>query len=814
MTTGDEAGPPPGRGRVAVGAVITVLGLGLLWGPRGGLPWALLLLAAGAVAQLVADAPGSRRAHRTPRDAASRRVARDGPRDRASLVAPAGEGSHGSRLAATSGAFARRTFALQPGRWDAFLFRPVAWPRHGAYLLAGVLVVAAVVRFPGLHRIPAGLYCDEAAIGYNAYSILETGRDEHGTLLPLFVPSFGVSFKNPVYLYAAIPAIAVFGLDEASLRSTSGAFGIAAVGALYLLGAALYGQRVGLVAALLLAVSPWHVHFSRVAFELISLPALFVAGLALAARYLGEGGRRRHLVLAAVLFGLTPYAYAVASVFVPAMLFAFALLHRAELRRRWRDVAVAGAVLAAVLVPFILFHLLEPLSMQRFGLIGIVQPGRPWSEVAGHFAANYRQYLSADFLFHHGDPIVRHAVRGYGQNLASLAPWVGLGLAGALRRPRHGALLVAWLLAFPVAAALVNETPSATRSIVGAPLFPLLAAIGLAGAWEALGRLRRLGVRRSLRAGMLALAVLTIGGEAVAYLRELLTRYPAYSAPGLDGFQYGYRESIAAMEARRADYDRLVLTATHVNQPWIFPLFYNGRDPAAFQRTQDTGYEVFVPEEIGRYDPAKERILYQAHPRDLHMFEDYRLVEDVFAPGGQLVFRIVEPLRRRSYLVGWRVVTGLPPQRGADPDPLAALPAEAQWRQLESPFVHVDLNRSIEGNPENMCAVAATEVDLATPERAAFLQCVGTEDLFRPFVDGRPLGEAAILDREAPRRFPLALGPGAHRLAALSCETVGDWHFACAIVDSDGRSLVGRPTAAPAAAAAPGAGQGPPGGSS
>src|SRR5215470_13568942 len=81
--------------------------------------------------------------------------------------------------------------------------------------LALIVTVAAGLRLYNLAELPAGFFCDEAGLGYNAYSILKTGRDETGAFLPLYVWSFDVSYKNPIFVYSAILPVAVFGLTEA-----------------------------------------------------------------------------------------------------------------------------------------------------------------------------------------------------------------------------------------------------------------------------------------------------------------------------------------------------------------------------------------------------------------------------------------------------------------------------------------------------------------------------------------------------------------------------------------------------------------------
>ncbi|MBU1127337.1 hypothetical protein KKF11_03250, partial [Patescibacteria group bacterium] len=58
-------------------------------------------------------------------------------------------------------------------------------------LLVLILLLAAALRLWGLNHYPVGLNADEAAIGYNAYSLIETGLDEHGNAWPIHFKSFG-----------------------------------------------------------------------------------------------------------------------------------------------------------------------------------------------------------------------------------------------------------------------------------------------------------------------------------------------------------------------------------------------------------------------------------------------------------------------------------------------------------------------------------------------------------------------------------------------------------------------------------------------
>src|SRR5688572_17254454 len=97
--------------------------------------------------------------------------------------------------------------------------------KKAVILLLTVVILAAVLRLWNLSSNPPSLTWDEASLGYNAYSLLQTGKDEYGRLFPLNLKSFG-DYKPAVYSYLIIPFIVVFGLNEWAIRLPSAIAGI------------------------------------------------------------------------------------------------------------------------------------------------------------------------------------------------------------------------------------------------------------------------------------------------------------------------------------------------------------------------------------------------------------------------------------------------------------------------------------------------------------------------------------------------------------------------------------------------------------
>jgi 4-amino-4-deoxy-L-arabinose transferase-like glycosyltransferase len=680
--------------------------------------------------------------------------------------------------------------------------KPRQWAALGALVL-----LAAVLRLYALGDVPAGLYCDEAGNGYNAYALGTAGIDENGVPWPLYVWSFGTSYKNPVFIYAAILPVKLLGLSEFSVRLTAALFGIATVAAMFFLGRALFTPWVGFWAALFLALCPWHLHFSRIAFELIALPFLFVCGSVFLVRFT-QG--RRTLPAALACYAACVYAYAPAALFVPLFLVGFGALYLVDLLRRWRQLLLALLVAAAVLAPAaVFFSRQRTAGTQYFRRTTFVDPQQPWRAQLQRFAANYQQFFSARFLVREGDPIFRHAVRGFGELYPFYVPFVLLGAGTVLlRRDRASKLVLWWLAVYPVAPSLMNEIPSATRGIIGAPVLCLLAGIGFAAALRALrwlGGPRRLGT--ALQAAAVAAAAALLGPQVARYLHAYFVDYPTYAALTPGAFQYGYRDVIRYMESERGNYDVLLLSATDSNQPQVFAQFYRPIDPRQWAAHRDPGYLIIKPEEFSRYAPT-QRILAALHPDDVDLFSDLDIKRRVEGPGGKLAYVIAEVKGRKQYLKNW-LVLGLflnDDLRGNTRDfidPTDLTPrryhgafGEIAWEPLFQQFVQVDLNRAFAtadprnpGNPEHVCAYAATTVRSPTA-RDAVLELSGSlNDTLRVWLNGRPLTPFALMMGVEPKYRSITLREGDNGLLVQSCEDIGNWDFNVRITDADGHDL-------------------------
>src|SRR3989344_6006618 len=140
-----------------------------------------------------------------------------------------------------------------------------------------IILLALVLRFWRLDTYPA-LNADEAAIGYNAYSLIQSGLDEHGNSWHIHFQSFN-DYKPGLYFYLVLPLVKILGLNVWAVRIPGAILGVATVYIVYLLVKELLKDRftqtkelinaemMASIASLMLAISPWHTHYSRGGWE-------------------------------------------------------------------------------------------------------------------------------------------------------------------------------------------------------------------------------------------------------------------------------------------------------------------------------------------------------------------------------------------------------------------------------------------------------------------------------------------------------------------------------------------------------------------
>lgn len=146
---------------------------------------------------------------------------------------------------------------------------------------------------------------DEVGLGYSAVSIAETGKDEWGESFPLFFKSFG-DYKPPAFIYLTAGLYKLIGWHQVLPRITSAIAGVFTVFLSILwIKKITKSKRLGLLAGLVVATSPWAIHLSRMALESNLSLTFFMAGLL----FMSSQKSLKKTTLSAVFFSLSSYSY-------------------------------------------------------------------------------------------------------------------------------------------------------------------------------------------------------------------------------------------------------------------------------------------------------------------------------------------------------------------------------------------------------------------------------------------------------------------------------------------------------------------------
>jgi len=352
-----------------------------------------------------------------------------------------------------------------------FLKRP-------GWALVAITLLGAALRCVAIDRLPPGLYHDEAYNGLDALNVL---RGE----TPLYFPAN--NGREPLFIYLCSLSVAVLGPSPGALRIVSALLGTLTIPATWWLGRTLCGNRVGLLAAVLVAASVWPLNLSRVALRAVASPLLIAVFLALLWRGLNER-RALTMVWAGLAYGLLFYTY-LAARFTPLALAAclayLAIWHR---ERLWaRGLAVFAATTLAVAAPLGVYLASHGEVFGRAAQVSVFNPaisgGDPWRTLGRQVAR------TLGGLFWQGDFIPRHNVplRPVFDPLTAAAFAGGVAVAGIgwRRRPALAVALI-WTAVMLLPTVLAEDAPHFLRASGVLPVLYLLPAVGLDTAWTAL----------------------------------------------------------------------------------------------------------------------------------------------------------------------------------------------------------------------------------------------------------------------------------------------------------------------------------------
>ncbi|MBU1127336.1 glycosyltransferase family 39 protein [Patescibacteria group bacterium] len=548
------------------------------------------------------------------------------------------------------------------------------------WLLVLIVFLAFALRVYKLADYPAGITWDEPALGYNAYSILETGRDEYGKFLPLTFKSFGDD-KPGIFIYYLVPSIAIFGLTEFAIRFPSALAGVGTVIAIFFLTKMIFAEKkkhrfLPYIASFLLAISPWSINFSRGAWEAnlalftIVLSVIFLLKII-------ETKKLKFFLFSFLSLVISFGVYHGAKVFLIVFLAGALVIYWSDLTKLAKRKKRIGLILLVLLL--LPLFLSFKGSARRAQVTNIFSYTRSDEEVAKiisqeeflpelklalyhsealsklrWIADRYFNHLSGRFLFFEGDwQSPRHSTPYMGMIYYIEIPFLiaGLGYVIAKKKGKEKKLLLWWLFSGPIPAAITRDAVHGLRSYWMVIPIVIFTAIGIEAVFSWLKK-------RSSKFWLGGVIVLIIG-YLFCFALYFDLYYVNFPRKNSDGWNYGMERAASIIEEGKEKYKRVIVTQKY-GQPYIFYLFYTKYPPEKYQPQaylkENPWGDVGIVENI---DNIEFRSIYWPEDRtcqnclfignefdlpigDILQTSGARVLEEIHFLDGRLAFRVVE----------------------------------------------------------------------------------------------------------------------------------------------------------------------------
>ena len=476
-------------------------------------------------------------------------------------------------------------------------------------ILGVVLLLGVLLRFYKLGEVPFGFFKDEAALGYNAFSIFKTGRDEFGVHLPVVFRSFEVFFL-PLYVYLSSVVVGLLGLSEFSTRFLTALSGVAGFISVYLITKEFWNRKIALFTVLILAISPWHIFYSRGSFEGNLALTLFSFGVFFWLKFT-KTERLKHVFFSGLFFILSMYSYQAERVVVPLfglMMFIFSFKKLMKIKIRLIPIIFVFLFLLTPLLSITFraggYHRVTGVSIFAKsekppgyieGLkIGFFQNNRVYLRTR-QVASLYLSYFSPKNLFVNGDFDKQRSVVNFSIFYFWLLPFLFIGLTDFVKKITHEKkVILTWVLLAPLPAALTGDPFHTYRSLLLYFPLTLIIGIGLGKVFVFLNSIQK--------KWFISIVSVLLFSFLACFLYSYFYLTQADRARSWD---YGYKEIMSTIKTFPKE-SRIIFDDPWT-EPYIHYLFFLQIDPAIYQKeVEKEGYpKDFYYSDISKLRPVK-----------------------------------------------------------------------------------------------------------------------------------------------------------------------------------------------------------------
>ncbi len=469
-----------------------------------------------------------------------------------------------------------------------------------------LLLIGISARVLLFGSIPPGLNQDEASTGYDSYAILNYGMDRNGFHNPVHITSWG-SGQSALYVYFAMPFIALFGLNVMAIRAVNLVFGIISLLIFYFLAKRVSNRSVALLSLFLLAISPWHIMMSRWAVDANLFPSVFLIAVFLLILSFDD---KRFLPASLFVFALSLYAYPTSFFIVPIfllMVFLYLLYHKKiDIKSDFKNLGMSVLLFAITALPVFLFVIINYFKMDSVhtALLSIPRlTGPPRFSVASSlfnsdFSGSFYQHIIEviKIIINQDDGLIWNSIPEYGYMFLFSLPFLVIGFVKLLsenlfskaKRFEKSFVFLAWLAVSFLLGGLLNPPNINRINILFIPLIFLIAV----GIYYVLQNIRHFTV---------PIIILYL----VSFSMFSFNYFSTYPEKTEQIFFESFGEAINyASNYTSGRPDASVYVTNQVNMPYIYVLFYQRTNPEIFKSSvkfSNPGAEFQWVKSFGRY---------------------------------------------------------------------------------------------------------------------------------------------------------------------------------------------------------------------
>jgi 4-amino-4-deoxy-L-arabinose transferase-like glycosyltransferase len=460
-------------------------------------------------------------------------------------------------------------------------------------VLTIILLFGSFFRLYRLTEVPYGFMQDEAVAGYDAFSILQTGKDHHGVFMPLTFQSFN-DWTSPLLTYMLVPAIKLLGLNVLAVRLPIVLLSCISILLIYLIGKEIFhNKEMGLVCAFLFSCSSfaftsarWTIPTHTVVFPLLSGIYFLV---------LASNNKKRKTLFSSMGFfflGLTLYTHPPLKLFIPLIAPVFFLFIYG--RKLSKLSILSLLVLFFTALPILIDNMNHfGLYSNRFKMISIFSIPQFWPF---EFLRNYISYLFPFTLFLPNSVSPVTSLPGFGYELYAYAVFYYFGLFRLIRniliKPfmmrKTSILLLVYLLISFIPVSLLMPAGFYQRAIYAMPVIIIVSSYGVYSLYQ--------GIKNRLSDDAAKIFMIFFIFAAGMNFLFFTSVYFGKNNEGITKyyFQYGLDKVIGYLNKKDSKYKSIIFSDV-INMPYSYVLFYTKYDPnklvySDFQKVGENGW--------------------------------------------------------------------------------------------------------------------------------------------------------------------------------------------------------------------------------